>query len=232
MVISDNHGQNSENMKHPIKMKEGAAINQNLIMFDYDGVIVDSQDVFASSFLIACRACGYDGIQSQDQFMTLLDGNFYETLKNLGLSSEKIDEILGDAFKQEVQKRIHRVTLFDGIQDVLNAISLRNIMTVITSNNSNIVWQLFNREGITCFHEVVGAEVEKSKVKKIQKTMSRYPDLPAFYVGDTKGDMIEGKHAGAVTVAVTWGWHAEKKLREASPDYVVHSPEELQNLFP
>ena len=200
-------------------------------MFDYDGVIVDSQEVFASAFLTACRVCGYDGIQSQAQFMALFDGNFYETLKKLGLSGEKIDEILGDAFKQEVRKRIDRVTLFDGIKDVLNAISPRNVLTVITSNVSRTVWQLFNREGISCFHEVVGAEVEKSKVKKIQKTMSRYQDLPAFYVGDTKGDMIEGKQAGAVTVAVTWGWHAEKKLREASPDYVVYSPEELKYLF-
>ena len=95
----------------------------------------------------------------------------------------------------------------------------------------SIVWQLLEKEGIACFDEVVGADMERSKVKKIQKTMSRYQDLPAFYVGDTKGDMIEGKKAGAVTVAVTWGWHTAEKLTEASPDYMVHTPAELEKLL-
>ena len=61
--------------------------------------------------------------------------------------------------------------------------------------------------------------------------MSRNLDMPAFYVGDTKGDMIEGKQAGAVTVAVTWGWHSTEKLTEGSPDYMVHTPTELKNLL-
>ena len=61
--------------------------------------------------------------------------------------------------------------------------------------------------------------------------MSRYQDLPGYYVGDTKGDMIEGKKAGALTVAVTWGWHTREKLADASPDHMVHTPAELVTLL-
>ena len=43
--------------------------------------------------------------------------------------------------------------------------------------------------------------------------------------------MIEGKAAEAKTIAVTWGWHNEDKLRKGKPDYVVRTPVELMDLF-
>ena len=200
-------------------------------MFDYDGVIVDSLDVFTTAFMSACHACGYSGLKTHEQLMGLLDENFYEALMQLGLSSQKIDEIIGDAFKREMQKHVAEVKLFPGIHASLKTLSHQNILTVITSNVSSLVRQLFEKEDIACFDEVMGADVERSKVKKIQMTMSRHKNLPAFYVGDTRGDMIEGKKAGAVTIAVTWGWHTAEKLAQASPDHMVHSPAELSKLL-
>ena len=79
--------------------------------------------------------------------------------------------------------------------------------------------------------KVLGAETDTSKIRKIQKTMRRFPSLPAYYVGDTKGDMIEGRSAGAKTVAVSWGWHPEEKLREGRPDFMIRSLIELATLL-
>ena len=200
-------------------------------MFDYDGVIVDSQDVFATTFLAACHACGYVGINTHEQVIRLFDGNFFEALAQLGLSSGKIEEILGDAFDSELRKHIARVKPFRGIHASLKALSRHNVLTVITSNATSMVKQILKKENIDCFNEVIGAEIERSKIKKIQQTMSRYRDLPAFYVGDTKGDMIEGRKAGAVTIAVTWGWHTTEKLSEGLPDHMVHTPAALENLL-
>jgi phosphoglycolate phosphatase len=200
-------------------------------MFDFDGVIVDSLDVFASTFLAASRACGYTGIKTHEQVVGLFDGNFFETLAQLGLSSGKINEILGDAYDRKAQKYLANVRLFQGMHASLKVISSQNVLTVITSNDSQLVWKFLEKEDLACFDDVIGADKERSKLKKIQKTMSRYQDLPAFYVGDTKGDMIEGKQAGAVTVAVTWGWHSAEKLTEGAPGYMVHTPAELEKLL-
>lgn len=200
-------------------------------MLDYDGVIVDSLDVFATAFMAASRACGYTEIKTHEQVVRLFDGNFFETLAQRGLSSDKINEILGDAYDRKVRKHLAKIRPFHGMHESLKVISNQNVLTVITSNDSQLVWKFLEKEDITCFDEVIGADKERSKVKKIQKTMSRYQDLPAFYVGDTKGDMIEGKQAGAVTVAVTWGWHSAEKLTEGTPDYMVHTLAELEKLL-
>ena len=214
-----------------VTLKEMDMVPKKLIMFDYDGVIVDSQEVFANAFLSACRASGYAGIQTHEQLMTLLEGNFYESLTNLGLPKEKIDKILSGAFEREVLKHADQVAPFDGMLESLKNLSLHHVLTVITSNVSDVVWQFFSRHEITFFEDVAGADIDPSKVRKIQAFMSRYPSLPAYYIGDTKGDMIEGKAAGAMTVAVTWGWHTADKLAEAAPDHMVHAPVELERLL-
>ncbi|MBT8375055.1 MAG: HAD hydrolase-like protein [Deltaproteobacteria bacterium] len=202
-----------------------------LILFDYDGVIVDSLDVFANAFLASCHASGFDGITSQDQFTALLDGNFYESLKQYGLSKKRISAILGERFTRELQNSIHAIALFKGVKSMLTSLAARHKLIVVTSNVAHVVQQFFEREKITCFESVLGAEVEKSKVRKIQKAMSRHRERPAFYVGDTRGDIIEGRQAGTVTVAAAWGWHSKAKLAETNPDYMVDTPADLVKLF-
>ena len=200
-------------------------------MFDYDGVIVDSFEIFTSTFMEACRAGGYDGFENTASLMDLLNGNFYEAMSQRGLSARQIDAIVAHAFQLEVQRHASEVKLFRGMRDLLLRLSQRHLLTVITSNFSSIVQCFLEKERLFCFADVLGGETEKSKVKKIEKTMARYPDLPAFYVGDTSGDMVEGKKAGAATVAVTWGWHGAEKIRCAAPDFTVHTPAELERLL-
>ncbi|HAF17094.1 MAG TPA: haloacid dehalogenase, partial [Peptococcaceae bacterium] len=85
--------------------------------------------------------------------------------------------------------------------------------------------------GITEFEDIVGAEKEKSKVKKIRRAMKSYPSDISYYIGDTAGDMIEAREAGAKTIAVSWGYQSAERLKKADPDYLVNSPEELTALL-
>jgi len=51
-----------------------------------------------------------------------------------------------------------------------------------------------------------------------------------YYIGDTTGDIKEGKQAGVKTVGVTWGWHSKEKMAAAEPDYLFDNPQELLKL--
>jgi phosphoglycolate phosphatase len=62
--------------------------------------------------------------------------------------------------------------------------------------------------------------------------MARYPDRPrSCYVGDTRGDMLEGARAGATPLGAGWGWHGAAALREAGAAYVAATPAELLAYF-
>ena len=80
--------------------------------------------------------------------------------------------------------------------------------------------------------EVLGGDHEQSKTRKIRAVRQRFGEsLPAWYVGDTIGDMVEARAAGAVTVGAAWGWHGAERLLRASPDHLAHSPSDLFDLF-
>ena len=201
-----------------------------LVMFDYDGVIVDSFDVFTSVFLEACRKCSGCRVDSTARLMGLFDGNLFEGMKNLGMDNREIDHTL-KTFETIVSEHLDSVNFFSGMANALKAISLNNIVFIITSNVSHVASRVLKKNGVDFVEDVLGAEKEKSKARKISDTMARYSNHPAYYVGDTSGDIIEGRSAGALTVAVTWGWHDARKLGEASPDFMVSSPAELTALM-
>ncbi len=201
-----------------------------LVMFDYDGVIVDSLEVFTSRFTQACRENGFKEVNASRDVLDLFEGNVYETMMRRGLNESTIDKIL-KRYEVLQEEKLANLTLFKGIGVALKQISAKHKVYVITSNLSNATIRVLNQRGIECFIDVIGAEKEKSKIKKIRNTMSLHPGTPAYYVGDTKGDMIEGKMAGTKTIGVTWGWHTIEKIKEGSPDYLANTPEELADFF-
>ncbi len=200
------------------------------LIFDYDGVIVDSLRLFMKYFLEACRIEKVEEIKTKKDFLKIFDGNMYESLKHIGLSSEKIYRIIS-IVRDNLLKIHHEMNLFPGMKDVLEILSRKHILVVITSNNSEVVRDFLKLKDIEAFREIYGSEEGSSKVEKINKVKEKYSGENYFYIGDTTGDIIEGKQAGVYTVAVPWGWHPEYKLRKEKPAYLVHSPHELLNIF-
>jgi phosphoglycolate phosphatase len=201
-----------------------------LVMFDYDGVIVDSFEIFSSCFMKACHQHKFYELNSPEKVLALFEANVFEALLAFGLDDHSINRIL-ETFQSGIGAYQNDMRLFDGIAHTLKKISENNKIVIITSNVSMPAKRVLQNNGVNCFEDVLGAEMEKSKVKKIRITMARYPGLPAYYIGDTKGDMIEGRKAGAITVAALWGWHAAEKLEEGAPDHFVRSPEALLDLL-
>lgn len=199
----------------------------SLVIFDYDGVIADSYEQFIRDWVRVCSAHGV-AFKGPSEVIDLFDGNVYESMRRLGVSDEVISRILEE---YRATAAFDEVELFPGMPRALEEIAELHRVVIITSNLASIVREVLERNGVSCVSEVIGAEEEKSKVKKIGSAISRCPGLTPYYVGDTKGDMLEGKRAGAITVAVTWGWHTLERLKEGNPDFLVETPEELVRLF-
>jgi phosphoglycolate phosphatase len=201
-----------------------------LLLFDFDGVIADSLACFESCLAEAARAEGVPDLSRREAFLRVFDENMSAGLRDLGLDEIRLARVLA-GLAERLERRFAEVALFPGIADVLNELCRRATVLVITSNFSEVVRRSLERNGVLGVHDVIGGERERSKVRKIRAAMAEHPHAPAWYVGDTRGDMIEGREAGARTVAVTWGWHDRERLLSTKPDRVADRSEDLLALL-
>jgi phosphoglycolate phosphatase len=212
-----------------MKRKESLS-KMALVMLDYDGVIVNTLEIHVSNLLEAFHENAFYKVNSAEEILKLYERNVYQSLADLGLNDLQINQIF-DSYEKKQNMYLDSIEIFNGIADSLREIARKNKIYIITSNVASTVIYVLKKHGLTWIENVLGSETEKSKIKKIRKVMTWHPELTAYYVGDTKGDIFEGQTAGAYTIGVAWGWHDVQKLLESCPDYIVHTPQELAHLF-
>lgn len=199
-------------------------------MFDYDGVLVDSLDVFHEAFCESCRAQGFEGFEVMQRFLRIFDTNMFDGMIAAGFPPDRIQGVLAP-LKSRIDARQEQIRFFSGMEAILTRLAHEHTVYIISSNLSSSIEDSLKRNGIERIREVLGSDKEPSKVAKIRATVARHPGLTPYYIGDTLGDMLEGRAAAAKTVAVGWGWHSTEHLLQAQPDHVMQGMEDLIALF-
>ncbi len=202
-----------------------------VLLFDFDGVVADSLDAYFEAFTGVCTEMGFDRINSKESLLALFDGNVFIQLVRAGFPVSRLRE-MAVRFAPRIRAVAETVTPFPGMPETISRLAARDPLYIITSNDTAVVRGFLDRYGITGVRDVIGSDIEPSKVKKIRAARRREPRRTPYYIGDTRGDMIEARRARSLPVAVTWGWHAESRLLTGKPAHVVHTPEELEELFP
>ncbi len=202
-------------------------MNKNLLMLDYDGVIVDSYQIHVECMLKAFRLHCFFAIETPEEVMALYKDNLYSSLEEYGLTAPQIDEIIR-TYKTLQDKHLDELQLFPDIKLTLAELAENSDIYIITSNISAAVTTFLRQQEISCILDVLGSDKEKSKVKKIAGLIAQHPGQTAYYVGDTQGDILEGKAGGANTIGAAWGWHGKELLAAVKPDYLIESAAELK----
>lgn len=206
-------------------------MKNNVMIFDYDGVLIDSFDIFMKNFIYACKKEGFTDINSKEHFLKIFDGNMYETMFNMGMNKEQILRIVY-YMRDKLLEKQDEISFFPEIKETIEKLSENNVLVVVTSNDTKVVKEFLKSRNVFCFDEIIGSDEEPSKIAKINKVKKKYSDVNNFfYIGDTIGDIFEGKKADVKTVAVSWGWHSKDKLMNVNPDFFVDKPQDLQSIL-
>jgi len=201
-----------------------------LLLFDFDGVLVDSLDVYEKTVTDCLQEIDQPLTRGREEFLELFEGNFYESLVQKGVDLKKFTDasvhILAEIDYAEMRP-------FDTVRPVLRELAKNHPMVVISSNDTPTIQEalrLYDFNGI--FQDILGSDFMLSKKDKILYVIKKYnvtlQDI--YYIGDTTGDIKEGKQAGVKTIGVTWGWHSKEKMAAAEPDYLFDKPEDLLKL--
>jgi phosphoglycolate phosphatase len=200
---------------------------RELVMFDYDGVIVDSLDVFSTAFIDACAAVGVPGFAAPEDLLAVMEDNFYAGMRARGVDDDRVAEVLRRLGEALVRAR-HWLKPFPLIPQVLGDLGETRAVVIVTSSPAEVVEGWLRGHNVTGVAEVAGAETARSKVEKIRALMARFPSQDVYwYVGDTAGDIREAREAGVTPLGVSWGWHEPEMLIAAGAERIAASPAEL-----
>ena len=200
---------------------------RNLFLFDFDGVLADSLDLYSEAVARCLLRIGTPIVKNKEDYLALFEGNFYESMAAKG-----VDLVAFAGAAKEILPGIDYDAMkpFDGLIPVLEALQKDHLLAVISSNGSRTISKMLERFGFDrFFQEILGSDFLFSKKDKIAHALSKYgiDRERTFYIGDTTGDILEAREASVRTVAVTWGWHSREKLVAVHPDFLVDKPEDL-----
>ena len=210
------------------------------VIFDLDGTLIDTLEGYIEAFNRGIKGFGLEPI-SKEKLATFLN-------KALGLESilmelfpttfqekETRSQCLAEIVKAYLELEKTTVSLKPGVREVLS--QLREIglkVGIVTGRTTSgeTKWLEVRRLGIDQFIDsiVTGAEAPRKPAPGgIIKCAQQLGLSPAecVAVGDSQADIITGKAAGAITIAITSGVATKEALAEERPDYIISSLAQL-----
>jgi len=205
------------------------------IIFDFDGVLVDTCQDIANSVNHVLRQFGLKELPSE-KVATLIGGGLESIIRQaLGESNEKhIEEALPIYRRHYSENCLVTTVLYPGIAEVLEHFHrCKKRMAIATNKAEPLTRLIIKGLGIEAYFEmVVGPEsVARQKphpdmlvhiAHKLGTSLTR-----TIMIGDTPTDIQAAKAAQVLSCGVTYGYSTPEEILRACPDLIVHWAEDL-----
>ena len=203
-----------------------------LIIFDYDGVLIDSLDNAISVGAEFCRSISHNHTPTRETIEALDIATYDELARSIGLSNAQVERFCAYVFER-FQAISPAMTFFPEMEALLHRIASKNI-AIVSGNSKNVIsakletYELADK--ITC---IFGALEPGNKTEKILNACRRFEvDVGlSCMIGDSVSDIRYAKRAGVQSIAVTWGWQSRHRLVQEDPDFIVNRVQELASLI-
>jgi AHBA synthesis associated protein len=199
------------------------------VVFDLDGVLVDSFQVMRKAFTIAYAEVVGEGSPPFEEYNRHLGRYFPDIMRIMGLPIE-----METPFVRESYRLARDVKVFDGVEAVLQELRSLGIRTAVATGKTGArARSLLRGLGILhLFDHVIGSdEVHQPKPAPdmVQKaiTLLEVPATEAMMVGDAITDLTSARAAGVTAAAALWADIDEPALLAAAPDIVLRTPEDI-----
>lgn len=209
-----------------------------LVIFDFDGTLVDSRSLILESHRIVFAEFRLP-VPAPAHSLALVGKSLNVILAELAGPAAPIFEMVRAYDLLLPQLRADPAFAerpFDGVGDLLHELSCTTdtVLGLATGHRSDTVapalqalrWNEF-------FRTIQAADMAPSKphpamlLQALAATGVEAKD--AIFIGDTTFDMQMAQAAGLLSIGVSWGYHQPERLLEAGADCVVQTVAELRS---
>ena len=213
-------------------------MNKKLILFDYDGTIVDSAKMIVKGAIEAFRMCGLpdpDPNKVRENIgkplATALDAY---APKGYEVNPEMISNAYRKWYAEQGRLGLQDEPLYPGMFKLINDLKNNNKFNIgVATNKSRIALNNgLNKHNLNEVFDIT-LTMEEARPKPDPdmaiQAMSKFniEKKSTVIIGDTINDIGLGVNAGIKSIGVAWGYNSIQMLRNEGADFIVNDSKEL-----
>jgi 3-amino-5-hydroxybenzoic acid synthesis related protein len=206
------------------------------IIFDLDGVLIDSEPLMRAAFETSYRRVIGAGTPPIEAYLEHMGEAFLRIMDKLGLP-----RAMWEPYFQYCQEHIDQITLFPHCREILAWASEQGLALALFTGKDHIrTLQILEHFGLRHYFRAVVSSDQLQKPKPDPEGILYTLHLlcssitETVMIGDAVNDILCAQAAGVRSIAVTWGIKPERVQALSTPDFIVHNGhmllEVLQNL--
>jgi len=208
--------------------------NFDLIVFDWDGTVMDSTATIVESIQAACADLGV-AIPTREQAAHVIGLSLLGAVQTVAPDLDEAGcERLADRYRHHYLARDHQAVLFDGVRELLGELRGAGYqLAVATGKSRRGLDRVLAQSGLEPLFDgsrCADESFSKPHPAMLQALMDELFVEPerTLMIGDTTHDLLMAQNAGTASVAMTYGAHPVDVLLTAGPRALLGSVAELR----
>jgi phosphoglycolate phosphatase len=205
-----------------------------LLVFDWDGTIIDSAATITECILDASRELGVE-VPERERASHVIGLGLHDAMRMAvpGLPAQRYPEFVA-SYRRHFLARKDSMQLFGGMRELLDQLSRKHVLAIATGKSRRGLdrdLEVHNLKPVFAASRCADETNPKPHPAMLLELMGELnaSESETLMVGDTSHDMEMARAAGVAALAVTYGAHPEAGLRACEPLGCFSSVNELQS---
>lgn len=204
-----------------------------LVVFDWDGTLLDSAGAIVRAIQAACRDLNLP-VPDDSRARHVIGLGLTDAMRHAvpDLPAGRYQEMV-DRYRHHYLSGDHQLTLFDGVPEMLDRLKRNgHILAVATGKSRAGLERALDHSGLRPMFMASRCADEchsKPHPQMLDELMAEFGMVNAatLMIGDTSHDLLMASNAGVDGLAVTYGAHPHDHLLEHKPVACLHNIGEL-----
>jgi len=204
-----------------------------LLVFDWDGTIIDSAASIAECIRDASRELGLE-VPGQDRASHVIGLGLHDAMRIAvpDLAPERYPEFVA-SYRRHFLARKDAMRLFDGMRQLLEGLAGKHVLAIATGKSRRGLdrdLELHDLKALFSASRCADETSPKPHPAMLLELMAELdtPERQTLMVGDTSHDMEMARAAGVDALAVTYGAHSEEGLQACAPLGCISTVDQLR----